>query len=68
MVTLNEAYSRLASLSEERAQRVVSLIEDLAQLEALEKAEDLAEAKQILANPDSVPWSELKAELDELHR
>ncbi len=55
MVTLSEAYARLASLSEERAQRVVSLIEDLAQLEALENAEDLAAAKQMLANPESVP-------------
>jgi len=67
MVTLSDAYARLASLSEERAQRVVSLIEDLAHLEALENAEDLAEAKQVLANPESVPWSSLKTELDELH-
>jgi len=68
MVTLSEAYARLASLSEERAQRVVSLIEDLAHLEALENAEDLAAARQIVSNPESVPWSALKAELDELHR
>ena len=67
MVTLSEAYARLASLSEERAQRVVSLIEDLAHLEALENAEDLAAAKQVLANPESVPWPSLKAELDQLH-
>jgi hypothetical protein len=68
MVTLNEAYARLARLSEERARRVVSLIEDLADLEVLENAEDLAAARQVLANPESVPWSSLKAELDELHR
>jgi hypothetical protein len=68
MVTLSEAYARLAGLSEERAQRVVSLIEDLSHLEALENAEDMAAARQILANPESVPWSSLKAELDELHR
>ena len=68
MVTLNEAYARLAKLSDERAQRVVSLIEDLADLEALENAEDLAAARKVLANPESVPWQTLKPELDELHR
>ncbi len=68
MVSLNEAYARLANLSEERARRVVSLIEDLSDLEELENAEDLVEARKILANPDSVPWENLKAELDELHR
>jgi hypothetical protein len=67
MVTLNEAYARLASLSEERAQRVVSLIEDLAELEALENAEDVVAAKRVLANPEAVPWQTLKRELDELH-
>ena len=68
MVTLNEAYARLANLSQERAQRVFSLIEDLADLEALENAEDLIAARQVLANPESVPWETLKTELDELHR
>ena len=68
MVTLNEAYARLANLSQERAQRVLSLIEDLADLEALENAEDLPAAKQVLAHPESVPWQTLKPELDELHR
>jgi hypothetical protein len=68
MVTLNEAYVRLAGLSQEPAQRVFSLIEDLADLEALENAEDLVAARKILANPESVPWENLKAELDELHR
>jgi hypothetical protein len=66
-VTLNEAYARLASLSEERAQRVLSLIEDLADLEALENAEDLTTAKKVLANPESVPWQSLRSDLDELH-
>jgi hypothetical protein len=67
MVTLSEAYARLAGLSEERAQRVLSLIEDLADLEALENAEDLIAAKKVLANPESVSWETLKSELDELH-
>jgi hypothetical protein len=68
MVTLNEAYARLAGLSHERAQRVLSLIEDLADLEALENAEDLVAARKALSNPESVPWETIKAELDELHR
>jgi hypothetical protein len=67
MVTLNEAYARLAGLSEERAKRVFSLIEDLAELEALENADDVLAAKRAMANPDAVPWQELKRELDELH-
>jgi hypothetical protein len=68
MVSLSEAYARLAGLSEERAQRVLSLIEDLADLEALENAEDLVAAKRVLANPESVPWQSLRSDLDELHR
>ncbi len=67
MVTMTEAYARLAGLSQERAQRVLSLIEDLADLEALENADDLVAAKRVLANPESVPWQTLRPELDELH-
>ena len=68
MVTMTEAYARLAGLSQERAQRVLSLIEDLAELEALENADDLIAARQVMANPEAVPWQTLKSELDELHR
>lgn len=68
MVTMTEAYDRLTRLSQERAQRVLSLIEDLAELEALENADDLVAARRILANPESVPWQTLRSELDELHR
>ena len=71
MVALNEAYAKLAKLSEERAQRVLSLIEDLAELEARENAEDLAAARESLADiaagEEPVPWGKLKAELDALH-
>ena len=67
MVNLNEAYARLASLSEERTQRLLSLIEDSADLEALENAEDLIAARKVLAHPESVPWKTLKPQLDELH-
>lgn len=62
MVALNEAYEKLASLSEERAKHVVSLIEDLAELEARENAEDLAAARAALANPGEI------ISLDELEK
>lgn len=62
MVTLNEAYSKLGALSEERAKRVLELIDDLAELEARENAEDLAIAKAALANPGEI------ISLDELEK
>jgi len=40
MVALKEAYAKLAGLSDDRARRVVELIDDLAELEAREEAED----------------------------
>ncbi len=53
------------------AARVESLIEDLAELEARENAEDLAAAREALgeieAGEQPVPWATLKAELDALH-
>lgn len=70
MVALNDAYKKLAGLSDERAKRVVELIEDLAELEAREQAEDLAEAREALAEiaagEKPVPWEQVKAELDAL--
>ena len=71
MVALNEVYAKLSALSEDRARRVVELIEDLSELEAMENAEDIAAARaeqaKIVAGEKTVPWSELKAELDALH-
>ena len=65
MVALNEAYAKLSALSDERAQRVLSLIEDLAELEARETEEDLAAAREALADGEPpVPWETVKAELD----
>jgi hypothetical protein len=50
---------------------VDSLIDDLAELEAREEAEDLAAAREALAEiaagEKSVPWEQVKAELDALH-
>jgi hypothetical protein len=48
MIPVSEAFAKLQTLSEERAARVISLIEDLAELEALEDAEDLAAANEAL--------------------
>jgi len=49
MIEVADAVAKLEALSEERAARVVSLIEDLAELEARENAEDLAAAREALA-------------------
>jgi hypothetical protein len=62
---LEDAVAKLGQLSESRAERVVSLIEDLAELEAMETTADLAAAHVALgdaANPR--PWEEVKAKLD----
>jgi hypothetical protein len=48
-IEVEEAVTKLRSLSEERAIKVLSLIEDLAELEALENAEDLKDARAALA-------------------
>jgi hypothetical protein len=67
MVTVNEAYAKLAGLSEERARRVLSLIEDLAELEAREEAEDLAAAREALAEyekkGEAIPLTELEKQV-----
>ena len=68
MIAVSDAVAKMQTLSDERAARVVSLIEDLAELEARENAEDLAAAREALADGGApVPWEKLKAELDILH-
>ena len=68
MIAVSDAVAKMQTLSDERAARVVSLIEDLAELEAREDAEDLAAAREALADGGApVPWEKLKAELDVLH-
>ncbi len=68
MIAVSDAVAKLQTLSDERAARVVSLIEDLAEWEARENAEDLAAAREALADGGApVPWEKLKAELDVLH-
>ena len=49
MIAVADAVAKMQTLSEERATRVVALIEDLAELEARENAEDLAAARESLA-------------------
>jgi hypothetical protein len=60
-----EAMARLQHLSDARAQRVLSLIEDFSELEALENAADVKAAREALAEGEEpLPWSEVKARLD----
>jgi hypothetical protein len=51
MSPIAEAIAKLENLSQDRANKVVSLIDDLAELEALETAADLRAAQATLANP-----------------
>lgn len=68
MVAINDACAKLASLSDDRARRVVELIEDLAELEAIEDAQDATAARETLADGETpVPWTEAKARLDAIH-
>jgi hypothetical protein len=67
MIAVSDAVSKLQALSEERAARVVSLIEDLADLEAREDAEDLVAASEALAEykktGEAIPLDELEKQL-----
>ena len=68
MIAVSDAVAKMQTLSDERAARVVSMIEDLAELEARENAEDLAAAREALADiaagEKPVPWETVKVELD----
>ncbi len=62
---LKDAVAKLGRLSESRAERVVSLIDDLAELEALETTADLAAARAALGEVEEpLPWEQVKAKLD----
>jgi hypothetical protein len=62
---LTGAIAKLEHLSDARAQRVLSLIEDFAELEALENADDLKAARDALGDSEQpLPWSQVKAKLD----
>ena len=62
---LSEAAAKLGMLSGSRANRVVSLIEDLIELEALENAADLKAARDALRDSkEPLAWEQVKAKLD----
>ena len=62
---LSEATAKLGMLSESRASQVVSLIEDLTELEALENAADLKAARDALSDSkEPLAWEQVKAKLD----
>jgi hypothetical protein len=67
MIAVSEALAKMQTLSEERAARVISLIEDLAELEARENAEDLAAASEALTEyhktGEAIPLDELEKQL-----
>lgn len=64
-VELTDAIAKLETLSDARARRVMSLIEDLTALEALENAADLKAARDALEESDKpLPWAQVKAKLD----
>jgi hypothetical protein len=64
MIAVEEAVSKLKSLSPQRTQHVLALIEDLADLQALEDKQDLDDARAALAEPgENIPLEELAKEL-----
>ena len=71
MVALNDAYAKLSALSDDRVRRVVELIDDLAELQGREDADDLAAARAVLAEIEAGEqtrdWEDVKRELDALH-
>ncbi|HEX8310541.1 MAG TPA: hypothetical protein VF614_04430 [Chthoniobacteraceae bacterium] len=67
MVALNETYAKLATLSEERARRVAEIVDDLAELQAVEDADDLASAQaalaRIAAGEETISLEEFRKEI-----
>jgi hypothetical protein len=55
----DESIAKLQSLSSERAGKVFALAEDLAALETLENAEDLRDARRVLAEIEEARTSSL---------
>ena len=64
MIGVEEAVGRLRTLSPERSERVLALIEDLADLQALEDKQDVEDARAALAEPgEDIPLDQLAEEL-----
>lgn len=64
MIAVEEALSKLRSLSPDRSQHVLALIEDLAELQALEDRQDVQDARAALAEPgEDIPLEQVAKEL-----
>ena len=64
MIAVDEVVGKLRSLSSDRSQRVLALIEDLAELQALEDRQDLEDARAARDQPgENVPLEQLAKEL-----
>ena len=64
MIAVEEALGKLRSLSPDRSQHVLALIEDLAELQALEDKRDAEDARAALAEPgEDTPLEQLAKEL-----
>ena len=64
MIAVEDAVGKLRSLSPDRSQRVLAMIEDLAELQALEDKQDLEDARAALAEPgEDIPLEQLAKEL-----
>jgi hypothetical protein len=64
MIAVEEAVAKLRSLSADRSQRVLAMIEDLAELQALEDKRDVEDARAALAEPgEDIPLEQLAKEL-----
>ena len=64
MMAVEEVVTKLKGLSPQRTQHVLALIEDLAELQAIEDQQDLADAQAGLAEPgNDVPLEEVAKQL-----
>jgi hypothetical protein len=64
MIAVEEALTKLRSLSPDRSQHVLALIEDLAELQTLENKQDVEDARAALAEPgEDIPLDQLAKEL-----
>ena len=64
MIVVEEALAKLRSLSPDRSQHVLAVIEDLAELQALEDKQDAEAGRAALAEPgEDIPLEQLAKEL-----
>jgi hypothetical protein len=64
MIAVEEALAKLRSLSPDRSQHVLALIEDLAELQVLEDRQDVQDARAALAEPgEDLPLEHVAKEM-----